>query len=54
MSWEQRESGAHLQQPAAGAADRLTCHKSGRQTTRQKALGASAWKAASKLTAQQA
>lgn len=47
MSWEWHETGAHLQQPAAGAAEGLTCHKSGRQTTRQKTLGPSVWKAAS-------
>lgn len=47
MSWEWHEIGAHLQQPAAGAAGRLTCHKSGRQTTSQNMRGPSVWKAAS-------
>lgn len=41
MSWEWHEMGAHLQEPAAGAVEGLTCHKSGRQTTRQKTLGPS-------------
>lgn len=47
MPWEWLEMGAHLQQPAAGAAEGLTCHKSGRQTTKQNTLGPSVWKAAS-------
>lgn len=47
MSWEWHERGAHLQQPAAGAAERLSCHKSGRQTTSQNMQGPSVWKATS-------
>ena len=54
-SWEWHETGAHLQQPAAGAVEGLTRHKSGRQMTRRKTLGPSVWKAASmELTARQA
>lgn len=53
-SWEWFKMRAHLQQPAAGAVEGMTCHKSGRQTTRQKTTAPKCLEGSFQLTACQA